>query len=203
MFFIFIPNLGYLFIVIIINTCSMDWSSLIKKVKTGEYDELELVYKTYRMEFIKWMMKSYKCSIDDAKDVYQQTIIIFYENVINDKIQSYNSSIKTYIFAIGKNKFYTLTRDKNRFNLEIDDTIKMVSDDRNIKEDNLNKLEGVEKSLTILGDPCKKILELYYYHKKSMNDIAMELGLKNPETAKNMKYKCLKRLRIICQKEGV
>jgi len=181
----------------------MDWSSLIKKIKSGDYNELELVYKNYREEFIKWITKSFNCSGDDAKDVYQQTIITLYENIVNDKIQSFNSSIKTYLFAIGKNKFYAETREKYKFQMETDDTINTIPEEVNTSDEDLQKLQGVEKSLEILGNPCRQILELYYYHKKSMNDIASTLGLKNPETAKNMKYKCLKRLRVICQNEGV
>ncbi len=181
----------------------MDWSSLIKKIKSGDYNELELVYKNYREEFIKWIIKSFKCSSDDAKDVYQQTIITLYENIVNDKIQNFNSSIKTYLFAIGKNKFFAETREKHKFQMETDDTINTIPEEMNTSIEDMKKLQGVEKSLEILGNPCKQILELYYYHKKSMIDIAGTLGLKNPETAKNMKYKCLKRLRVICQNEGV
>lgn len=181
----------------------MDWSSLVKKIKSGDYNELELVYKLYREEFIKWITKSFKCSDDDAKDVYQQSIITFYENIINGKIQNFNSSIKTYLFAIGKNKFYSLSREKYKFHMEIDDGLGKIPEELDTNEVDMHKLQGVEKSLLILGDPCRRILELYYYHKKSMTDIADSMGLKNPDTAKNMKYKCLKRLRVICKNEGV
>jgi len=178
----------------------MDWSSLIRKVRSGDYNELEQVYKIYREEFILWIMKSYKCSDDDAKDVYQQTIVALYENVVNEKIQNFNSSIKTYLFAIGKNKLYAASRDKHKIQMEIDEEIELTADETNREEENTKKLEGVEKGLDQLGNPCRKILELYYYHKKNMNEIAKVVGLKNSETAKNMKYKCLKRLRAICLK---
>ena len=181
----------------------MDWSSLIKNIKSGDYNELELVYKEYREEFVKWIMKSFKCSDDDAKDVYQQTIVTFYENIVNDKIHSFNSSIKTYLFAIGKNKLYAISREKHKFKMEIDDSIGGIVQETDTEEENSRKLKKVEKSMKSLGDPCKKILELYYYHKKTMNDIAKSLGLKNSETAKNMKYKCLKRLRTITQRASV
>jgi RNA polymerase sigma-70 factor (ECF subfamily) len=180
----------------------MDWSSLIKHIKSGEYNELELVYKEYREEFVKWIIKSFKCSDDDAKEVYQQTIVTFYENIVNDKIRSFNSSIKTYLFAIGKNKLYAISREKHRFQME-EDGVNTISEEMETEEENGQKLQVVEKGLIALGDPCRKILELYYYHKKTMNDIANSLGLKNSETAKNMKYKCLKRLRTITRKECV
>lgn len=87
--------------------------------------------------------------------------------------------------------------------MEIDESMSMVAQETETNEEEIQKLKGMEKSLGILGDPCRKILELYYYHKKNMKEIADVAGLKNPETAKNMKYKCLKRLRTICQNEVV
>ena len=55
----------------------------------------------------------------------------------------------------------------------------------------------VEQSLEQLGEPCKSLLELYYYDKMTMEDIAETLNYKNAATAKNLKYKCLNRLRKI------
>jgi predicted DNA-binding protein YlxM (UPF0122 family) len=39
------------------------------------------------------------------------------------------------------------------------------------------------------------ILEDYYLHKKSMQEIAEKFGYTNAENAKNQKYKCLMRLK--------
>ena len=58
-------------------------------------------------------------------------------------------------------------------------------------------LQMVERSLAQLGDPCKQILEKFYYHHKSNVDIAEELDYKNADTVKNLKYKCLQRLKKI------
>ena len=63
------------------------------------------------------------------------------------------------------------------------------------------QLECVEKGLEKLGEPGRTILELYYYHGKSMEEIAELLHYKNSATAKNIKYKCLLRLKKICHEE--
>jgi RNA polymerase sigma-70 factor (ECF subfamily) len=174
----------------------MDWKSVIHRIKTGDYSELEKVYTEYRHEFYRWVMKQYNCSYEDVQDIYQQSIIVLYENIIHDRIVSQNSSIKTYLFAIGKNKYYELIRDKHRQNVELTAQMK-VEDTVEEPEENMLALNSLGKSLDKLGNPCKSILELYYYHKKSMQDIAERLGLKNTDTAKNMKYKCLKRLKSL------
>ena len=65
------------------------------------------------------------------------------------------------------------------------------------------KLQLVSKGLEKLGEPCKTLLELYYFHDMSMDQIAENLDYKNRATAKNLKYKCLNRLRNIFKKEMI
>ncbi len=46
-----------------------------------------------------------------------------------------------------------------------------------------------------LGDPCNTLLKKFYYEQCNMVEICEEMGYKNPESARNQKYKCLQRLR--------
>jgi RNA polymerase sigma factor (sigma-70 family) len=58
-------------------------------------------------------------------------------------------------------------------------------------------LQLIETCLDRLGEPCKSLLELYYYHSMSMEEIAERMNYKNRFTSKNLKYKCINRLRRI------
>jgi predicted DNA-binding protein YlxM (UPF0122 family) len=53
----------------------------------------------------------------------------------------------------------------------------------------------MESALQNMGQPCQTILEDYYLHKRSMQEIAEKFGYTNAENAKNQKYKCLMRLK--------
>jgi hypothetical protein len=46
-----------------------------------------------------------------------------------------------------------------------------------------------------LGEPCHELLGFYYFGRKTMEEISTIMGYKNPDTAKNQKYKCMERLR--------
>jgi RNA polymerase sigma-70 factor (ECF subfamily) len=81
----------------------MSDSSIIDLIKNGGQPALGKVYATYRSEFISWMTRTYPISEDDCKDIYQVTILIFYDNVRSGKLTDMASSIKTYLFGIGKN----------------------------------------------------------------------------------------------------
>ena len=56
-------------------------------------------------------------------------------------------------------------------------------------------LEIISHSFDQLGEPCHELLEQFYFHRKSMDEICATMGYKNPESAKNQKYKCMERLR--------
>jgi RNA polymerase sigma-70 factor (ECF subfamily) len=58
------------------------------------------------------------------------------------------------------------------------------------------------RALQKLGDPCRKLIELFYYEKKSITEIADEMDYKNPETAKNQKCKCMARLRKLVEQDN-
>lgn len=59
------------------------------------------------------------------------------------------------------------------------------------------ELRQANTAIEILGDPCKSLLQLYYYKQLGMEDITELLGYKNSDTTKNQKYKCIKRLQKI------
>ena len=83
----------------------MDSHSLINNIRNrnGE-EELRQIYKEYRTEFIMWAKKKFGASSDEARDVFQQVMVIFYENIMSGRLQVLNSDVKTYIYGIGKNK---------------------------------------------------------------------------------------------------
>jgi len=45
-----------------------------------------------------------------------------------------------------------------------------------------------------LGEPCKKILTLFYYDNLSMKEIVEHLPYENEQVVRNKKYKCLQAL---------
>ena len=51
------------------------------------------------------------------------------------------------------------------------------------------------QSLSQLGEPCRAILEDYYMHNASMQEISLKFGYTNADNAKTQKYKCLQRLK--------
>ncbi|NJM24863.1 MAG: sigma-70 family RNA polymerase sigma factor [Bacteroidia bacterium] len=176
--------------------------TLIERIRSGGQKDLGMVYEQYRSEFIQWITREYNCSDDDAKDIYQVTILIFYENIRQGKLQHLVSSVKTYLFGIGKNLAMETYR-KNSRNTPISqekwlqEYLLDEQDDNPLEE----KFEKVKRALEKLGQPCQKLIELFYYEKRNMEAIASIMNYKNAETAKNQKCKCMGRLRRLFEQE--
>jgi RNA polymerase sigma factor (sigma-70 family) len=182
---------------------AMSDAELLHVVRSGDPSGLSFVYEKYRREYISWIKRFGNCSVDDACEFYQGTILIFYENVMNGKLSVLQSSLKTYLFGIGKNLVMHQHRKNTRgervkaeFILQ---THVAATTQELITED--NDLALVHRCFERIGDPCHKLLELFYFNQKSMEEICQEMGYKNPETAKNQKYKCMERLRKLVDDE--
>jgi RNA polymerase sigma factor (sigma-70 family) len=62
-------------------------------------------------------------------------------------------------------------------------------------------VDSIRNALNRLGEPCKKLLMLYYWEELSMEEIAEELGFANAETAKSKKYQCKEMLKKLLSDE--
>lgn len=180
----------------------MSHDDLIAKIKSGGEAELAMLYEEHRSAFVQWMKKEFQCSDDDGRDIYQLTILVFIDNIRSGKLEHLVSSVKTYLYGIGKNIVRDNMRKASR-QMSIDQQqwlVDYVSDEPASPEGE-KKFEAAKRALAKLGEPCKRLVELFYYERRSLDDIAGIMNYKNPETAKNQKCKCMKRLRQLCENE--
>ena len=179
----------------------MDW---IKEILTNEDDAISALYRQYRSEALSWLRKHYQLDEVQSLDIFQESIVQLYHNIISNKLTSLNSSIKSYLFGICKNKIKEYRRQYPKLDdLSYISNAKLFSDDQIIKHKLEEKetleaqVELVKKYMDELGDPCKKILELFYFRGKNMSEITEILSYNNSNTTKNQKYKCIKRLQLL------
>ena len=78
--------------------------------------------------------------------------------------------------------------------VDFEDSIS-VEDDIEAFEIRQQHFNIMDEALKKIGEPCKSLLEAYYFNKKHMLDIAKEFNYTNADNAKTQKYKCLMRLK--------
>ena len=133
----------------------------------------------------------------DAKDVFQDALIIFYQKVKNSQFKL-SASISTYLYSVCRFIWKDEMLKSNK--KKVADLNNDLSDDERSELDDLvekeSKYKLMEEALTQIGDKCLKLLQLFYYSNMSMKKIASDLEFKTEHVAKNQKYKCLEKAKL-------
>lgn len=159
---------------------------IISKIKRGDESALDFLYrKNYRM-MVKMIVKN-NGSEDEAKDVYQESLIVFWQKAQTEEFVL-TSKISTYLYSICQNLWRKELERKSRHSYEESEKADNVDLDRD------ERIKIVNECIDRLGETCKRILTYYYFDNLSMQDIAEKLGFANADTAKTKKYKCKKEL---------
>ena len=177
----------------------MDDEVRLQKIQEGDESVLKQTYMEYRERFVPWMIKHFHCSKDEAIEHFQLTFSIFLDNIFLGKLYKLTGIMQTYFFSIGKFKYMELERKKISI-AKATQNFLTEHIDSELNEEYESQLERVEMALQEIGEPCSKILQMFYYKKFSMKEISEKMAYKNENTTKNMKYKCLKRLQELFQK---
>lgn len=135
---------------------------------------------------------------DDAKDVYQEAIIILYDKVKQGNFEL-NSKLKTYLYAICRRIWLKRLAQSSRKTNNIADfeDVLAVDDDVDAYEEKDRQFEQMKNAMESLGEPCRTIIQDFYIHNLSMQEICDKFGYTNTDNAKTQKYKCLQRLKKI------
>ena len=135
-------------------------------------------------------------SLQEAKDVYQEAIIIFYEKIQNENFEL-TCRIGTFLYSVSRKLWSRQLQLKNRFTDEFTETDEGIELNWNETFHEESQYEAMHQSLESLGEPCRTILKDFYMHSFSMEDITAKFGYTNADNAKTQKYKCLQRLKKI------
>ncbi|MFN0187446.1 MAG: RNA polymerase sigma factor [Bacteroidia bacterium] len=167
----------------------------IRLLQNGDDGILQVIYRQYYQTIVNLVMNN-NGSLQEAKDIYQETLIIFYEKVKDENFEL-NCKLKTYLYSISRNLWLKQLQHKKRFTNSISDSeeyLEIPWEEASKKED---QYQAMHTALESLGEPCRSILKDFYMHSQSMEEITEKFGYTNADNAKNQKYKCLKRLKKV------
>jgi RNA polymerase sigma factor (sigma-70 family) len=171
--------------------------ALLEGLAQNNRQAIETIYKqNYNM--VQTLILNNNGSTDDAKDIFQEALIVLYEKVKSGTLEL-NCLIKTYVYSVCRRLWLKRLSQLQRFSPEVDtlEEIVIVEEEMEAHEQRNNDFLVMDLAMNNLGEPCKSLLESYYIHKKSMQEIAGDFGYTNADNAKNQKYKCLMRLKKI------
>ena len=159
------------------------------------------LYKSCRQGFLRWSTFSYNLSLEDARDLYQETFLRIWANLRSGKLSTFSCAPKSYVYSIGKHVILDHIAKHGR---------SIVTSHQELKEEGLDLLQEehdamhtahiIQEGLKKLDLRERKIIELFYFNKMDMHSIAKELGYKNADVAKKRKYEVFRKLCQIVKK---
>lgn len=179
-----------------------DIAHIIFLLKAGDVSVLETIYKENRSPFLSFA-KKYKLPKEDIIDVYQDAIIALRDNIVNGKVELLDSTIRTYLFSIGK---YMIYKKVKAYKSEIILAEEIKNQDGQISHfdyyENINSSNQqlVNTCFSKLGEKCQHVLKLFYYEGLTLKEIQQYLGYDNYNVIKSQKSRCLRTLKGIIDK---
>ncbi len=184
---------------------------ILQGLRKGGKEEdqcLRALYERERPKFRSFVLQN-KGREDDASDLLQESIIVFYEQVKQGKFRG-ESSISTYLHSIARRKWINRLKRKGveqRFidNLKAESEADKKHSPHNLDEsypeimdeDDKDEKSKLQLAMEKLDPKCREILELKWYQNHTMEEVAEIMGFKNEQNARNKHYKCKNKLRDI------
>lgn len=173
-----------------------DKKNIVHLLKKQDEKVIRDIYNEYRPGFLLYANR-YKLGKEQILDVYQDAIIALCENAQKGHLDNLSSSIKTYLFSIGKYMIFNILKTKKRdTNFENIENLNLEWDDYSIERKD-KEIQDLQNALSQLGEKCQEILKLFYYQEESLDVITENMQYENKNVAKSQKSRCLKQLKEI------
>ena len=130
-------------------------------------------------------------SFSDAQDIFQDTLVIFYEKLTSETV-SILISEEVYILGIAKHLWIKKYKGERT-------TVSLTEMERAIQipDDYFPTVELAKllRVVEVAGKKCLEVLRAFYYDKLSMQDVTRKFGYINAHSATVQKFKCIEKIR--------
>ena len=144
-----------------------------------------------------------RISNEDIEDIFQESLIVLMQKVKSGKvICSHEGALFSYLVQVGKLTACNQLRKKRELNW--DDAVTFSLQLHNIEDDEIAAYEKQQAQNELLDmifgripSECSTLLKHFYWNHKPMDEIASILGMRNADSVKSKKSKCMNRIKEI------
>lgn len=168
---------------------------LLKKLKNGDRQCWHSFFIQQRRPFAIFVMKYSNVDEEEADQLYQESIVILHQNIREGKLLSpLKSSLRTYLFGIGKNLCRKRYRSNLTFPEQIPDLPENPIDDAHHR---LHCADLVKRLLEKIDSNCRQFLTLVFIEEKPAKEVCQIMQIPSPEAFRKRKFDCLRRMRSL------
>jgi RNA polymerase sigma-70 factor, ECF subfamily len=165
--------------------------TLISRIAEGDQLAMRTLFARHRIALYRWLLRL----VGDeglAEDLLSEVFLDVWRQAASFEGRS---SVSTWLLAIGRYK--ALSARRRRTNAELDEatlsTVPDIADDPEILLHKKDRAEALRQSLTRLSPEHREVIDLVYYHGKSLKEVAEIVGI-NEATVKTRVFYARKRL---------
>jgi DNA-directed RNA polymerase specialized sigma24 family protein len=137
-------------------------------------------------------------SFQDVKDIFQDSLVIFYEKKVETSFDI-NISDESYLIGIAKHLWIRKFKDDQR-KVGLDAMEKSISIPEEYFDPSDNKLVSI---LELTGKKCLTLLRAFYYDNFSLEHIKETFSFSTLHSASVQKHKCIEKMRNIVEQKSL
>lgn len=165
--------------------------ALIERITDGDQLAMRTLFGRHRVGLYRWLLRLVR---DEAlaEDLLSEVFLDVWRKARSFEARS---SVSTWLLAIARNK--ALTARRRRIDAELDETIAATvadpADDPEVVLAKKDRAELLRHSLASLSPEHGEVIDLVYYHGKSVKEVAEIVG-SNEATVKTRMFYARKKL---------
>jgi RNA polymerase sigma-70 factor (ECF subfamily) len=159
---------------------------LIARIAAGDRLAMRTLFARHRTAVYRWLLR-FVGNEAVAEDLLSDVFLDVWRQA--DRFQA-RSSVSTWLLAIAR--FKALSARRTRKDAELDETIEATvadpADNPEVMLEKKNREELVRAALNNLSPEHKEVIDLVYYHEKSVDECAQILGVPSGTVKTRMFY---------------
>jgi RNA polymerase sigma-70 factor, ECF subfamily len=147
----------------------------IRRIANGDKLAMYALFAKYRTQVYRWLLR-FVGNEAQAEDILSEVFLDVWRQA--DRFEA-RSSVSTWILSIAR--FKALSARRRRPEAELDETIEATladpSDDPALTFEKKSQREVLHRALAKLSSDHREIIDLVYYHEKSIDEAAQIIGI--------------------------
>ncbi len=156
---------------------SLSDEALLQALKINETEALEHLYREVFPQVAHFILQN-NGAMDDAQDIFQEAMLVTMRYIKKPDFEL-TVQLNTFLVTIARNMWFKRLRQDKKMPLQQLDALPFSLPDVNDGESK----QAMDQQCTIvvamldeLGEECRKLLTGFYFDKKSLQELAAELG---------------------------
>jgi len=173
---------------------------LIGRIARGDRLAMQVLFARHHVRVYRYVLRLLRDEMA-AEDVISEVFLDVWHQA--GKFEG-RSAVSTWLIAIARFKALSVLRKRREGNLdeEMAEAIEEPSDGPDVAFEKLDKGAKLRRCLAALSPEHREVIDLVYYHEKSVEDVAKIVGI--PEnTVKTRMFYARKKLGQLCKSAGI